>query len=234
LWIQEVKKVVKEDKVKGFVNTYQMRTTKARVGETIVDFSTSTIAEELKLPSTGLTLVTLPDLTSSEAEEIFECSANWVLDNKWNLAGARHHWRSWFDFINAYLLFRPDEYRMEQKTIVAAIRTWKGYRVNWALIVQQKMHRKIQTRQTHNPAILPLYSAFFISCLCQNATPPAVRVRATSSTSRPQTPLATSSSLVMEFAGPSTRLKLEELEKQLAERRTKLEQVQEQNAEYLR
>lgn len=38
----------------------------------------------------------------------------------------------------------------------------------------------------------------------------------------------------MEFAGPSTRLKSEELEKQLVEKRTKLEQVHEQNAEYLR
>ena len=60
------------------------------------------------------------------------------------------------------------------------------------------------------------------------------KVRATSSTSRPQTPLATPSTLVMEFAGPSTRLKSEELEKQLVEKRTKLEQVHEQNVEYLR
>src|SRR5579872_1923987 len=99
------------------------------------------------------------------------------------------------------------------------------------------MHREIQTRLAHNPAVLPLYSAFFISCLCQNVIPStssAVRVRATSSTSRPQTPIATSSTLVTEFQGQSTQSKVEELEKQLAERRTRLEQVQEQNAEYLR
>src|SRR5665213_1523084 len=68
LWIREVIRVVREDKVKSFVHTYQMRNTKAKVGETTVDFSTSTIADVLKLPARGLTLSTLPDLTSSEAE----------------------------------------------------------------------------------------------------------------------------------------------------------------------
>lgn len=130
-------------------------------------------------------------------------------------------------------MFRLDEHRMEQKAIVAAIRTWKGFRVNWALIVQQKLHRKIQTRQAHNPSILHLYSTFFISCLCQNVTPTAIRMSTTSSTSRITTPLTTPSFLVVEFEGPSTRLKLDELERQLAEKHAKLEQIHEQNAEYL-
>lgn len=139
LWIREVKRVVREDKVKSFVHTYQMRTTKAKVGETTVDFSTSTIADVLKLPASGLTLSTLPDLTSSEAEEVFECKAQ-SKDNKWIIEGAKSHWKSWFEMINVYLLFRQDEHKMDQKAIVAAIRTWRGYRVNWALICQQKLH----------------------------------------------------------------------------------------------
>lgn len=51
LWIREVNKIIKEDWVTGFVHTYQMKTKKGKVGQTIVDFFTLTIAKILKLPS---------------------------------------------------------------------------------------------------------------------------------------------------------------------------------------
>lgn len=88
LWIREVNKIVKEDKVTGSVHTYQMKTKKAKVGQAIVDFSTSTIAKVFKLPSGGHNLANLPDLKRTEAEEIFECRNKGVRDSKWKLDGA--------------------------------------------------------------------------------------------------------------------------------------------------
>lgn len=98
-------KIVKEDKVTGFVHTYHMKTKKAKVGQAIVDFSTLTIAKVFKLPSGGHNLANLPDLIRAEVEEIFECRNKGVRDSKWKLDRARHHWKGWFELLNAYLLF---------------------------------------------------------------------------------------------------------------------------------
>lgn len=56
---------------------------------------------------------------------------------------------------------------MEQKYVVAAIRTWEGHEVNWSLIVQQRINEEIQVRKTQSPPILYLYSTFYITCLCE-------------------------------------------------------------------
>lgn len=60
---------------------------------------------------------------------------------------------------------------MDHKSIVAAVRMWEGVKMNWSLIIQQKMHEEIQVRRTHNPNVLHLQSTFFISCLGQNVNP---------------------------------------------------------------
>ena len=158
LWIRDVKKVVDEKKVTQFAHTYHLKTKMAKVGRATVDFSTTTIGHTFQLPMTGLTLATLPALSKTEADEIFECTIKWVKDSKWNLSGARHQWKGWFELVNSYLLFRPEDNRMDHKYVVAAIRTWEGVIVNWSLLDQQRIHEEIQTRKVHHPAVIHLYS----------------------------------------------------------------------------
>jgi hypothetical protein len=55
---------------------------------------------------------------------------------------------------------------MEQIYVVAAIRTWKGMEVNWAKVVQHQINEEICIKKTLNPSVISLYSAFYISCLC--------------------------------------------------------------------
>lgn len=97
LWIREVNEIVKEKKVTMFMHTFQMQTKKAKVGQTIVDFSIGTIAKVFKLPTCGVTMVGLPYLTREEGKGIFECRINWVRDGKWNVEGTKHHWKGWFN-----------------------------------------------------------------------------------------------------------------------------------------
>lgn len=233
LWIREVNKIVKEDKVTGFVHTYQMKTKKAKVGQAIVDFSTPTIAKVFKLPSGGYNLANLPDLTRAEVEEIFECRIKGVKDSKWKLDGARHHWKGWFELINAYLLFRPDEHRMDQRAVVAAARTWEGVKINWSLIIQQHMNEEIQQRKSHHPMTLHLYSAFFISCLCQNVNLKLDVMRTGPSSSSLPTSQTPPTPPEIEVPRMTMSLKISELQKLLSEKQDKLEQIQEKNTEYL-
>lgn len=121
LWTREVNKIVLEEKVTGFVHTYQIKTKKTKVGQAIVDFSTPTIAKVFQLTTSGLNLDNVPNFARSEAEEIFELRVNWVKGNKWNIEGARNHWKGWFEMINAYFLFQADGSYMNKKAVSAAI-----------------------------------------------------------------------------------------------------------------
>lgn len=137
LRVHNVDKVVQEEKVTRFVHTYHLQKKTARVAETIVDFSTTRLPRfSNNLPSTGLTLATLPSLSKTKAQEIFERKINWAKDHKWNMEGVWHHCKGWLEFVNTYLLFRPKEYRMDHKFAMATICTWEGVKVNWALMVQ--------------------------------------------------------------------------------------------------
>lgn len=148
-----------------------MKTKTTKVKNATVDFSTTVMSQVLHLQGNGSTLQTLLGLTQPEAEDIFEDQTKWMRDNKWYL-GARHHWKGWLEYVNSHLFFRPEEHRMDQKLVMAAVRTWEGVKGDWSLVVQQKVIEEIQTRKTHHPTVLHLYSAFFISCLCQKASSP--------------------------------------------------------------
>lgn len=136
LWVRDVEKVVHEDKVANFVHTYQLKTKTALVGAATVDFSTTKISAAFSLPNRGFSVDALPEMKKQEAEEIFEYKFRWGKDMRWGIGLARHHWKMWFDFVNNYLLFRPDEGKMDHKYVLAAIRTWEGVEVNWAFTVQ--------------------------------------------------------------------------------------------------
>lgn len=144
LWVRDVEKVVLEGNVTNFVHTYQLKTKTARVGLLTVDFSTTKLAQAFALPVGGPDLGALPDLKKTEAEEIFDYKFRWGEDTKWIFGSARHHWKAWFEFVNTYLLFRPEESTMHQTYVVAAIRTWEGIEVNWAKVVQQQINEEIQ------------------------------------------------------------------------------------------
>lgn len=225
LWIRDVKKLVKEEEVTTFVYTFQMKIKKAKIGHAIVDYSTQNIAKIFKLPTGGVTIAALPDLTREKEEQLFECGINWVRDEKWNLKGAKHHWKEWFEFVNAHLLFKPYEHCMDQKVIVAALQTWEGVKVDWALIIQKKMKEEIFKKRICHPTVLNLYSTFFISCLCKDVNSKVEEVMP-----RKLIPLLLNT-LGTEAHNATTNLvRIMELEKELAEKKNKIEQLQEKNA----
>ena len=98
----------------------------ASVDGKLVDFSTYSIFHILNLPHNGVELEALPELWKPEAEDIINDKIRWGKDIKWNYEANQQHWKEWFDFVNAYMLFCPKDHMMEQKYIVAAIRTWEG------------------------------------------------------------------------------------------------------------
>lgn len=233
LWTRDVEKVVYETKVTQFVHTYNLKTKLASVGTQKVDFSTAKISQVLNLPNEGAEIDALPILQRAEAEEIFDYKFKWGKESKWHYESARQQWKAWFDFVNTYLLFRPDEHQMEHKYVVAAIRTWEGHTVNWAKVVQYRINEEIQERKAHPPPVIYLYSAFYISCLCE-----AERTWLKITTPKPSTsrgplspPSPTLGELEVEMA--KTKLKLAELQKQVIEKQDKMEVIQERNAEYL-
>ena len=231
LWVRDVEKVVPEGNVTNFVHTYQLKTKTSRVGLLTVDFSTTKLAQAFALPVGGPDLGALPDLKKTEAEEIFDYKFRWGEDTKWIFGSARHHWKAWFEFVNTYLLFRPAESTMHQTYVVAAIRTWEGIEVNWAKVVQQQINEEIQIRKALNPSAICLYSAFYISCLCDPTSRKAAvsppRGLAIGVPDSPGSP--TEEEIELQWA----RRRIMDLEKQLMDKHVRIEQVQEKNAEYM-
>ena len=231
LWIRDVDKVVHEGKVASFVQTYQLKNKTARVGIITVPWCASTLSRAFALPNGGAALGTLPELKKTEAEDIFYYKFRWGKDTKWSFANARHHWKAWFELVNTYLLFRPEENTMEQKYVVAAIRTWEGVEVDWAKVIQIQINEEIQIRKALTPSVIYLYSAFYISCLCD----PAHRRAGASSPRRLAGSVAdcSESPTAEEIELHRANRKINDLQKLLMDKQTKIEQVQEKNAEYL-
>ena len=231
LWVRDVEKVVLEGKVTNFVHTYLLKNMKAQVGLLTVDFCATRLAEAFALPVGGPNPGALPDLKKTEAEEIFDYKFRWGKETKWTYGNARHHWKAWFDLVNTYLLFRPEDTTMEHKYVVAAIRTWEGIEVDWAKVVQQQINEEICIRKNLNPSVICLYSAFYISCLCDPTSRKAVvsqpRALAIGAPNSPGSPAAE------EIELRQANRKIMALEKQLMEKHVRIEQLQEKNAEYL-
>ena len=122
---------------------------------------------------------------------------------------------------------------MEQKYMVAAIRAWEGKHVNWPFIIQQRINEEIQVRKAQSPPVLYLYSAFYISCLCEAATKPAETSPPRPSPVRRVLSPPSPTSEEIEAQVSLMRLNIADLRKALAEKQGKLEAVQEKNAECL-
>ena len=227
LWLRDSEKIVQEEKVTKFVHTYQWKTKMAFVAGQTVNFHAQAMARVTALPDCGAEYEDLPDLTKAEAEEIFAYKFRWGKETSWDCGAARGHWKAWFDLVNSYLLFRPPNCRMEQKYVVAAIRTWEGTPVKWADLVLCRLNDEIQCKRVTGGQGISLYSAFFISCLCEGV--PALPER--KSPTPPSPPSPTTADL--ELAYGRAKLRIMELEKQLSDRKDKTEQIQERSVDYL-
>lgn len=141
--IQNATKAAFVNHVNQFVNTYSMKTERAKVDGRIVDFSIMNLGRHLKLPILDdITEGQLPALTKKQHENIFE--GDYPKESKlWKIEKARQHWRLWLRFVNNYLIFRPHTEMLVENYVMAAIQTWEGKKINWALIVQQKIHEEI-------------------------------------------------------------------------------------------
>ena len=113
----------------------------------------------------------------------------------WDCSTARDHWRAWFELVNSYLLFRHASARMEQNYVVAAVRSWDGTLVNWSKLVLTWMSEEIQERKAIGTQTICLYSAYYISWLCEN------KAALPEDTSPPQT-VRTSITSVSNACGP--------------------------------
>ena len=233
LWVRDVEKVVQDGKVTQFVSTYQLKTMRAKVDGITVDFSTTAIAQAFSLNDEGAKLDDLPALTKAEADEIFEYKFRWGKETKWSIVPTRQHWKMWFDLVNNYFLFRPEETKMEQRYVVAAIRTWQGHEVNWALVIQQRINEEIQVRKAQSPPILYLYSAFYITCLCELPLKPVELTPPRQSPVRRRLSPPSPTSEEIETQMHDYRKRIADLTEQLAEKQKKLEVAQEKNADYL-
>lgn len=98
------RKINQKNKVIRFVHTYHF---KKQDGQ--IDKDNSGFFHCDNSPSSPVTInkaypYDLSKPSKIEAEEIFECIINWDKNHKWNMEGARHHQKGWFEFVNTYLL----------------------------------------------------------------------------------------------------------------------------------
>ena len=231
LWARDPEKTVIEDKVARFVATYNLKTHLAVVQGSYVSFQTNAIAKVTALPDSGDGIDDLLDLRPAEAELIFGPKHRWGKESMTDPSTGRGHWKAWLELVNSYLLFRAPSTRMEQKYVVAAVRSWEGIQVNWCKLVLTRMSDEIQERKAVGAQILHLYSAYYISCLCEKraALPEESSPDTRSSPRSPGSP--TPADLVVELGRHKCRI--QELETTLSAKKDKLEQVQERSADFL-
>ena len=151
VWIRDVNKVVHKWKVANFVQIYQVKNKTARMGLITELWCASMLSCSFALPNGGVALGNLPDLKKIQADDIFDYNFRWGKETKWSFVNARHHWKAWFELMHIYLLFWPEENTMEQKYVVAVIRTWEGMKVDWANLVQTQINEEIQIRKVWLP-----------------------------------------------------------------------------------
>lgn len=87
-------------------------------------------------------------------------------------------------------LNRPQKEMIAPKAIVTAISTWEGKQINWAKIVQQNMGEELANKLVGRPVTMELFSAFYISELCQDLPTPAYTVARPSSSRQTPSPLS--------------------------------------------
>lgn len=188
-WIQSVTRMAYTDKVFQFVQTYSKELSTARVDGRTIDFSVKMIERILRLPGEGKLLEDMDTLTKSQFAFLFKGDSART-PKGCRLDAAKPQWRPWLKFVNDYLAFRPQKDTMSQKMIVAAMMTWDGKKVNWARTVQQMLLEEIGAKRTLETKTVELYSAFYISVLCEELPPPAVFMGGPSSPGLTPSPLS--------------------------------------------
>ena len=188
-WIQSVTRVAYTDRVFQFVQTCSKELATAQVDGRTIDFSVKMIERTLRLPGEGKLVEDLDTLTKNQFASLFEGDSART-PKGCRLDAAKPQWKPWLKFVNDYLLFRPQKDTMTQKMIVAAMMTWDGKKVHWAQAVQQKMLEEIAAKCSVETKKIELYSAFYISVLCEQLPPPAVFLGGPSSPRLTPSPLS--------------------------------------------
>jgi hypothetical protein len=177
------------DHVEQFISTYSMKSETARVKDRMVDFSTLGISRILRLPREGLLLDQMPGVAPEQEEEIFDGEYPRT-EKGGQIDKARHHWRPWFKFVNDYLFFRPQKDWISLTAITAAVNVWQGQKMNWAQIVQHNMDSELSIKLKAKPAVVELFSAFYITELCRELPAPAFEVGGPSTLRETPSPLS--------------------------------------------
>ena len=173
-WIQNSRRIAFVDRVNQFVSTYSMKTEKTRVDRREVNFSVQSIGQQVKLPTSGTTEGQLSIVKKKQHDTISEGEYPKVT-RQWKIDKARQQWRLWLQFVNDYLIFRPQVETMAEKFVIAAIQTWEGKLINWSHLVQRSMHREIWRAGIDTLGVVELYSASYISILCKELPKAVIR-----------------------------------------------------------
>ena len=198
-WIQSVMRIAYVDRVTEFIQSYTKETATAQVDGRTIDFSVKMIERALKLPSEGQLVEEMPGLTQSQFESWFEGPFPRT-PKGCRLDAAKPQWKQWLKFVNDYLLFRPQRDTMNPRSIVAAMRTWNGEKMNWARAVQQGMYEEIESKRLEGTKSMELYSAFYITVCCEKLPPPAMFLGGPSSPGLTSSPSSSPERLSLEDA----------------------------------
>ena len=172
-WLQNITRVAFVERVVQFVQTHSIETETAQVDGRTIDFSVAMIGKCLKLPVEGKLVVEMPGLTKQQYGLIFEGDFPRIL-KECNLEQVKPQWKAWLHFVNEYLFFRPKKNAMTPKMVCAAMATWYGEKVNWSQIVQQRMLEEIVEKRDERTKPIELYSALYVSNLCEEMPPPTI------------------------------------------------------------
>ena len=105
---------------------------------------------------------------------------------------------------------------------MAALYTWEGKKVNWARVVQEKMGEEIRIRQQWAPKLMEIFSAFYISILCQELPAPAVVCTPSTSSMTPSPSTSPGDSDSLQEENHRLKVKLLKLRQLLQEKKKAL------------
>ena len=189
-WVQTVNRVAFVARVVQFVKTYSKDTKTTQVDGRIIDCSLKMIERMLKLPIVGPTLDDMPTISKRQFSIVFEGDQP-RSPNGCRLELAKPEWKAWFRFINDYLTLRPQKDVIDQRVVMAAMKTLEGEKVNWGRILQQRMIEEMEAKEIEETQSMELFAAFFISVLCEE--PPIAMADLPKSSSPGSTPSPLSS-----------------------------------------
>lgn len=197
-WVQTVNRVAYVAKVVQFVQNYSKDTETAQVDGRTIDCSLKMMERILKLPTVGQSLDDMTVLGKRQFSMVFEGDYPRP-PNGCRLEVAKPEWKAWFRFINDYLMLRPQKDVIDQRIVMAAMKTLDGEKVNWGRIMQQRMIEEMEAKKVEEAQSVELFAAFYISVLCEEPPTPAAHFAEPSSPRSTPSPLSSPEKSNLEF-----------------------------------